>query len=349
MINFEEIARQSAKLRRESIALIPDNCKINTQYLGSMTNDEFVAAFREMQQLIINIYADVERAPFDWGYPKKNNTEELYGVAYNRISDFFKNMISNGTYSDGRLLVKKHKLSEEILNKLMRFGFRFDGYTKKADSFTFSYPQNPLVLETMWKYAEAQDPTTYIWAQHATFASFSYRWVECPDEQKHEPIFLVKTDMSPIGLQEIQYWLYDKAKEYGYTINMKKPFDKNAINYTKGSKQFILVGIKNGDVFTKVIFRKVFETHPEKLAVLATKCPGVFGESGANCDINCGGRNEDHTFARTKENQCSMRICYTIDGNDYENCAYKSFWFFNPTLDSFKDIFELFVIENKIK
>ncbi|MCL2546583.1 MAG: hypothetical protein FWE06_05235 [Oscillospiraceae bacterium] len=71
MTNFEEIAKQSAKIRRESIKLIPGNCKINPQCLGSMTNEVFVAAFREMQQLFIDIYTDAEKAPFDWGYPAK--------------------------------------------------------------------------------------------------------------------------------------------------------------------------------------------------------------------------------------------------------------------------------------
>jgi hypothetical protein len=74
-------------MRRENIKLIPDDCKINPKYLDVMTNDEFVITFREMQQLIIGIYADVEKAPFDWGYPAENNTVELWGAAYNRISD----------------------------------------------------------------------------------------------------------------------------------------------------------------------------------------------------------------------------------------------------------------------
>jgi len=281
------------------------------------------------------------------------------------------------TFSDGKLIVcsqtglkpydpmsgfrsdtNSHKKIDLIFYKLTDFGFEFDGYDKKADSFTVSYNKNPMVLYVLHMYAKSIDYSPQTGAGDVKFNSFSYRWVENPSEQKHEPIFLVKMDMSPRELQDIQYWLYDKAKEYGYAIDKKKPFDKNAINYKKGSKQFMLAGEKHfgeeylgntNKIFTKVIFRNIFGSHPEKVAALAKKCPGVFGESSANCDPNCKGFNINHCKGENKYKPCSMRILYSFDEKDFANCAYKSFWFFNPTLDSFKDIFELFVIENKVK
>lgn len=370
MENFEDIAKQSAKIRRENIKLIPNDCKINPEYLDSMSNDEFIMVFRQMQKLIIKIYEDVETAPFDWGYPNENNTKNISGTAYNRISDFFQGLIENGKITDGKLLVnskiipkcydnkasfknavRTHKDIEMIINKLSDFGFYFTGYEKKAESFSVTYPKNQLIFKILQTYAKAQDDTiTYGGAYSIKFASFSYRWVEDPMEQKHEPIFLVKMDMSPKEIQEIQYWLYDKSKEYGYLVDKKKPFDKDCVHYTKGSKDFILVGerhfgeeyLGNTDrMFSKVIFRNIFSSHPNKVSLLSEKFPDVFGKSYATCH-RCNGR-------KGSDEHCSMRICYNLNGMYYENCAYQSFNFFNPTLETFKDIFELFIIENKIK
>lgn len=140
MDKFETVAKQSAKVRRESIKLIPDNCELDLRYLGSMTNSQFVAAFRGMQQLMIDIYTDVEKAPFKWGYPKQSNTENLYSVSYNRISDFFMYATNHGNYSNGVLTVnmkdfvssmrKRHKDYNLIVEKLIGIGFHFDNFEK---------------------------------------------------------------------------------------------------------------------------------------------------------------------------------------------------------------------------
>ena len=361
MKSYEEIVKLSAHRRRETIFLIPADCKIDARYLDGLSNEAFVAAFRELQETMIRIYEDAEKAPFDWGYPAENKSIELYAAAYNRISDLFCALAANGTLAGEELIVemdgfkkavRTHKKIELILSKMEQFGFSLGGYEKRADSFAVTYRANADVLKVLLQYAKAQDPQiTHGMSQRYTFASFSYRWVEDRAEQRHETIFLVQMDVSPKRLQEIQYWLYDVAKGYGYTIDMEKPFEKNCPNYRKGSKDFINAyagefWLNQGTygayrVLSKVIFRSVFDSHSEKISALAEKCPGVFGESDANC-TRCHGR-------KGADEPCSMRIRYRFDGRDYENCAYNSFYFLDPTLDSFKDIFDLFVIENKIK
>lgn len=46
---------------------------------------------------------------------------------------------------------------------------------------------------------------------------------------------------------------------------------------------------------------------------------------------------------------CSMRITYEIGWKKYRSCAYRSFYFYNPTLEDIKLILKLYMIENKIK
>ena len=380
MTNWEEIARQSAKWRRENIVPIPSDCKINPEYLGSMSNGEFVAVFKEMQELIVSIYKGVEKAPFEWGYPEENNSKGLWASAYNRISDFFKGLVDNGIINGEKLVVNNksipkcrdckasfkiavstHKKIEMIMDKLKHFGFEFHGYSTKAESFTVLYPKNPLIFTVMKTYANSK-------AQNFQFASFSYRGVEDPNVQTHEPLFLAEMDKSSKDMQEIGYWLYNKAKEYGYSINRDKPFDKGCIYYKKGSKEFILAGGREGRVFAKTIFRDVFKSHPEKISALAKKFPDTLGGSGTICKPHCSsikdnesGKFNNPCLHRTcckidgTENKscvcryCPQRICYEIDGIKYRSCAYRSFYFENPTLDTFKDIFELFIIEKKVK
>ncbi len=361
MSNWEEIARASAKWHKDAIVLIPDDCVIDPQYLGSMTNQEYVAVFKYIQELIIRIYEDVEKAPFEWGYPQENNTTNLCAAAYYRVSDFFLSLMKNGIIEHDTFIVdkkgfkanlKKHKSIDSIKNKLIKFGFAFDHYEDKSATFTVSYSFNPLIFPVLLTYANsnAQDYQIYQTGAdfYEKFGSFSYRWVEDPKCQKHEPIFLMKMDMSPKELQHIGYWLYDQAKAHGFTINKKKPFDKSCVYYTKGSKSFLPIGEKSGDhgdktVFIKAIFRRVFESNPEDIKELINRFPDSIGHRDSLCNL-CDGNNN-----KSFDKPCSMRITYEIGGRAYRSCAYRSFYFYNPTPEDVKLILKLYMIENKIK
>ena len=356
---FEAKAKDSATKRKEVMRLIPDDVKINPKHLNGIANNQFIKCFRELQQLILSIYSDIEEKPFEWGYPDTHVTGD---AANNRMSVFFLNLFVFSKYANDVLTVKyfdlkTHKKIEMIFDKLTDLGFVFEGYDKKAESFTVSYSKNPSVLKVANIYANSQDFLSPMTSSGNTrFESFSYRWVEDPVEQKYEPIFHVKMDMSLEQTQDIQDWLHEKADEYGYKIDMKKPFDKDCVYYQKGSKEFIHVGervfghedrtigsnIGSLETYTKVILRDVFSSHPDKISALGKRFPGVFGKGNSSPCTRCGGRKK-------ADDSCSMRIAYDYDGDTYENCAYQSFYFKNLTLDSFKNIFELFLIEKKIK
>jgi|GEM_PF-637708 len=372
-----EIAKTKAKYyaskQKELIRLIPEDVKINPKHLQNITNDQFIKTFRALQQLILDIYSDVEVNPIQWGYPLAHVTGHS---AYNRIVDFLLGIFTFSTFADDsltvdakickksndiaggfRYAVRTHKKIEMIIDKLAEFGFIFKNYDKKAESFTVLYPDNPLLLKVANIYASSQDfisPQTS--SGNTRFESFSYRWVEDPREQKYEPIFHVKMDTSLKQTAQIQEWLHEKADEYGFKIDMKKPFDKGCVYYQKGSKEFIHVGERRfghedriwgaphtGEIetYTKVIFRDVFSTEPDKILVLGKKFPDVFGKGNPALCSRCNER-------KSPDETCSMRIIYDYNGKNYENCAYGSFYFRNLTLDNFKDIFDLFLIEKKI-
>jgi len=238
-----------------------------------------------------------------------------------------------------------HKHVGMIVDKLISFGFVFDGWNNKEDSFTVAYPQKPLFFDILQTYATAIDDTVQTAASYSKFASFSYRWIEDPAEQKYEPLFLVQMDMASKKLQKIGYWLYDKAKEYGFTIDQKKPFDKGCIHYTKGSKSFLLVGERYVDekplIFSKAIFRQLQTANPELFSELCHAFPNTFGANGKSFDNPslCGHCNTE----------CSMRISYDLDGKTYNNCAYQSFYFYDLNLDNIKVLTEAYCFEHKIR
>ena len=152
-------------------------------------------------------------------------------------------------------------------------------------------------------------------------------------------------DGSSKPLQEIQYWLYDKAKSYGFTIQKRQPYNFGCVFYKKGSKSFLCVGEMEVDeqkvVFSKVIFRKIFTFDMDKVNALAKRMPGIFGNSWMNCGL-CSGTKDVKL-------PCRNRIEYELEGKKYKNCSCKSFYFYNPSLEDIKLILELFLIENKIK
>jgi len=351
MTHLAEGIRQSAEKRRGRIFLIPDDCKIDKQYLGELSNSEFIAAFRTLQQLLINVYEDVETNPLEWGYGAPNNISDPDAGPYDRILWFFSAIGSNSVISGDELLIEKlgfkrafNKKVPAIIDRMKNLGLIIEGYKSKAETFIVTFPDHPDALKTWHYFAKAQTPG--IGWGCAIFTNLSHRRVEDPTEQNHPPLFLAKMDISSKEAQEIQYWLYDEAPKYGYTL---AGIEQYCFNYKKGSKNFILVGedinksLRN-KAYARVMFRNIFESHPEKVSSLAKKIPGVFGKSTCG---RCGWGGSDPKAG--DNHKCRFKIPYNFEGEYYESCSYHSFYFHDINLDIFKEIFELFLLEKKIK
>jgi len=326
--------------RKKNILPIPDGVKINPAYLGDLDNDRFVAAFRAMQQHVINIYAEISNASFDWGYPDFYTTEGYY----NRVYDILLAFVSCGDYGNGVVTVdakrffadssvKRHKNIDKMIEGFRRMGFVIEGFDRKAAVFTVSYPENPHIIAVLRSYARAMtDLNLQFWMLDKERSGFSYRFVEDPAAQEFETVFHAVLDYEPPELQQIQRWLHSEAAKCGFAIDPKEWGEKGMILYKKGSKRFLLVGSKDGAIVSKTILREVFESRKEQAEIFAKKFPETFLS-------NCG-------FC--KEN-CAMRISYELFGEKLNNCAYQSFWFRGLTLDDAKELLELFKIENKIR
>ena len=341
---FENSAKKAAASRKKTIFLIPDDVKIDPKHLAELTNKQFITAFKELQQLMIKVYEDIEKSPFDWGYPDYYITDGYY----NRVFDFLYAFVCCGDFSNDILTVdtkkffafasvKRHKKSELMIAGFEKCGFVFDGYGKDLISFKITYPSNSHMTAVLCGYIQSFKENALHWSSAEMMKwSFSYRFVEDASTQKFETVFHSKLDLASDELRKIQYWLHDEAAKHGFKIDVLHPYEKNCIQYKKGSKIFLLVGEKDikgvPTVFSKVIFRDAFVKEKEKIMELYNKFPDTFK---SNC--------------RMCRNNCNMRICYEIEGNTHKNCAYNSFYFYNLTLDNVKELLELYIIENKIK
>jgi hypothetical protein len=339
---FEQTAKDEIKRRKQDILPIPTDAKIDPRHLGGLTNAQFVAAFGDLQRLVIACYDNIEADPFAWGYPDFYTT-----TPYTQVVDTLYALVFCGHYSNGVLTVdatkffacigvKGNKKVELLVSGFMKMGLDIESFGKKSTVFTVSYPKNPHMLIVLRAYAGEIDENAQQWKHKLQRNGLSYRFLEDAAVQMHERVFLAKMDYASEALREIQIWLHAEAAKYGFAIDPDDWEEKGCMLYKKGSKRWLLVGQRDdGSVFSKTIFRDVHTNNT--MATLYHKFPDTFK---SNCGKACG---------TNVKPACTMRIVFDVDGKTHRCCAYHSFIFKNPTLGDVKTIMELFKVENKIK
>ena len=370
------MARHMAEVKasRERIAAIPTDLRVNPTLLDGLTPDQFVNAFCELQQFVINCYQDIELDPGAWGYPdpyKKQSTGNggiSIGPHEERLMDFLFALIrsSDPTLHDNTLTVDYNKFARwkqtkpaMMLKGLMEKGLVIENFCKKSTHFTVHYPANPHVIKVLRAYFSDRPcrrcygtcshmGTCYWWNAISPTKIFSYRFIEDPAEHKHEVEFLAFVSGMPEALQEIQYYLYSESKRYGYRFDPFKPVWSGGLLYERRSVEWPRVGYIGdgwqGDDYRMFSFRchvklnKVFQTHPDKIAAFIRQRPDVLTNPDHMCNQHCG---------KTLANACNAhRVSYTINGVMYHNCG--GIRIHHPSLDDVKAIVELFVLENNL-
>ena len=85
---FEQTAKDNVNKLKQNILSIPADAKIDPKHLGKLSNEQFIKAFGDLQQLIIACYEDIEKDPFAWGYPDYYITEGYYNRVNNIMFAF---------------------------------------------------------------------------------------------------------------------------------------------------------------------------------------------------------------------------------------------------------------------
>jgi len=375
----EAVARHVAEVKasRERIASIPVDLQVNSQHLDGLTHEQFLKAFSELQQFVINCYTDIEQDPIAWGYPdpyrqKSGNGGISIGPHEKRLTGFLFAISAAGEYDNDVFTVDykdftdqfkrwKHTKPEKMLEGLTRHGLIIKNFGKKSTHFTVEYPANHHFLQALCShfsdrpcrrcYGACSHMGSCYWTYNAItpVTIFSYRFIEDPAKQKHETEFLAFVSGMPEELQEIQYYLYSESKRYDFRFDPFKPVWSGGLLYEKGAVDWPRVGYIgdgwDGDDYrmfsfrSHVKFNKVFQTHPEKVAEFAKQRPDVLTNPAHMCNLHCG---------NTLERPCAAhRVSYEIDGVTYHNCG--GIRIHEPTLEDVKAIVALYVLENKLK
>jgi len=278
---FEEPARNAVNGYKKAMVFIPEDTEIDPYFLDGLSNDEFVTAFKALQQLVYDIYEEIERtSPFDWGWQGWQDIA-AYGVWHNRIWGLLGVLAEIGHLDGNILVVDKKKLNDHDIAKqqnqlnskakanmiiagFMDMGLLIEGFDdKKAETFMVSCPDTPNLITVLNAYFKERrrecckcrkaDVYPCMKDCYVTFVGhhkqiFSYRFVEQhpPNTHDTEVLFMAVTDSAPEALRKIQYYLHDEATKHGYKIPPWTPAHGGSIqywNYTDnwGSKMWLTV------------------------------------------------------------------------------------------------------------
>jgi len=285
---YAHAARRAMDILRSHVVPIPQDTKINPTLLNGLTNEEFVDAFRTLQEIVLAIYDEIEKVPAEWGW---HHSAALWaggnGGHHNRVMKILGLLVGSGQ-PDGNteIIDKKHfglfdftkkENGRTMLPGLRNVGFELEGLEdKKSKSFSFSCPDTPNVVPVLRGFMQN-------W-----FQIFSYRVVEDPAEQKYWAGFLAITDKMPEDLREIHYWVYDEGAKYGQTLLTHNTYDficydhvwyekpgKTGAEHYPAAKHFLVYGVEKANVrtqFTSVFFKRF----TEKAEKMKKRFPAAF-------------------------------------------------------------------------
>jgi len=376
---FEGAAWRAVTEMKKAIVPIPANTQIDPQFLGGLSNDEFVAAFAALQELVYGIYEGIEQgSPFEWGWPDWRGLG-VYGIDHDRVLRAL-HLLSHGELvCDTLVLDKKSYFSYEpnkpqeravmLLKGFADHGFDIEGLDdKKSPSFTVSCPDSPNVMRVVHAYFRVRDnpggcvkctescEEDYCWRteywRHTK--RVSHRFVEMRDdsdrdgqlsiapwspERWYRAEFLARTDALPEGLRATHYSIFEDACRVGIWAEPFYSMFDDSIVYGKGTWKKHKRLIYNDNGTIRMRLERVFAKHPLKVGEAEARFPGII-------------TNHRHFCGECKPD-CKYRLGYGEDSdNDSDKgkscCTYAEFYFRNLTYDDVMFVWELFKLDNNI-
>ncbi|MCL1787495.1 MAG: RRXRR domain-containing protein [Defluviitaleaceae bacterium] len=372
--HFEGDAWHAVTKYKQAMVPIPQDTQIDPQYLGGLSNDEFVTAFAALQSLVYGIYEGIEQgSPFEWGWPDWRGLN-VYGVDHNRVMRTLGALAVGELTGDMLTVDKKHfflcdcnKPKDRAVLMLKGFtdhGFQFEGLDdKKSATFTVSCPDSPHVMRVIHTYFQSRpnpegctkcspncESSDHCWRttywRHTRF--ISHRFVEArklndaklplspfSTESTYNAEILARTDALPEDLRKIHYTMYEDACKVGIWADPFYDMFKDAIVYAKGTwKKHKRLIFGDSGTIT-VRLERVFTKHPNKQAEAEKRFPGIFTQKQPHCNP-C---NPD----------CKYRFTYAEGNETKPCCGYTNFYFNNVTPDDAMFVWELFKLDNNIK
>jgi len=367
-ILFQNRAARVVRNLRDEMLPIPQTAQIEPQWLGELTNEQFVQAFGELQGIFIGAYIDIEQDAFSWGFPSAYSTEP---DLRRRLGDVMVTLGCTSAIKNNVLTVesvhfkgmlKNRRKIPQVIAGLQSLGLEFGGYTPKAETFTVAYPDNPHVIWVLKQYAERYCQGFCRRCQGCTRAQgkcpkrglemthhqlCSYRYMENTAHQHASVPFHVETDRFNDFDRDIVLWLYDNAEDYGYQLNPRRDHchDMLAFSRTDAVKccdrsKCILFGYKDDKHIERYLALRIrlanaFSAAPSKISALAKRFPQTFQSFD----------DEENSSSCCHDRPCNGRHYFTVNGEQRYVCKHSSFIFREPNADDVKSIMELLQYE----
>jgi len=365
---FEGEAWKAVTKYKNAIVPIPKETHIDPQHLNGLTNEQYVKAFGELQQLIYGFYEAIEQSsPFDWGWPDWRGLM-VYGVDHNRVMRTLL-ALSDSELINNVIIVEKKTFYcydfnkpqanvNMLLEEMSKNGLIIEGIDdKKSKTFTVSYPKNPNVIRVLYFYFQnrisgcsdcnenCDNKECWKFWSHRYARILSHRFVEIlPTDMKssvspwsnqveNHLAFLAKTDALPEHLREIHDAMYKDAHYLDIWVEPFYDMFADAIVYAKGTwkSHKRLIFWNSGEI--KVKLERVFNKHPEKKAEFDARFPNIV--------IDCEDCNDCKlkTLSISTPELETTAISLSCDGYVFPNISFENAIY----------IWELFKIECNVK
>jgi len=304
---FEEPIRKKMGEFKNNIVYITDDVKINPVVLTQtgLANEEYVTAFRALQDKIHDIYGAIETSsPFEWGFPSWGHLT-VGGLQYNRILTTLTTLSAHNELDGDTLVVCKDSFfmhdwnkmdkaaSRLTLKKIADFGFVLDGIDDvKAKTFTMSCPEHPHIMRVIFTLDDKVGNEMHYWVVQDP--------VTLPPPTSFPGIFKQ-------GIMEYMGVEYDEW--YGYSYNGKRIA---RIARWDDTEKTLRLWLKN------VLKDKKFVA---EINALPKEIKAKFKPRGTRKPCPCG--------ECYKNDRKETVFGYPFDGEWYEMCEQRSFIFKN--------------------
>ena len=357
-----------------SILPVPDNIPLKVGLKKSFIHD-----FVELTELAKKIYQDMALKPEEYGLllidVNEQNNQAIHLCvkgplrasrnSLHRTLDVFYALFHSGIVQDNTLIVETQLFTSQIknlkvtyyyliMNKLIEFGFAFDGYKNNkinGNKLTVTYPSNPKIINTMKVYCDSREilegEKKYIKDIEKfkdNFYTYDYKYLvdlkQLPEEVwVHDKIYNWDQDAQKFYIAFYQYMKQYSNVEYrgerkgnyylGKTAIAEVRYEddlwKEELSYftVPEYRDIILRNMKTYFVVNLFLHikgrRNRFDKFPLQIIeyMKSKKCQ----------DCNAFIRYKNQT------GKCPHTVIWSYDGEEYKSCSFYCFHFENPKIE----------------
>lgn len=350
------IINKWAIIRRGELTVTPENIEIYSDFLHSISREEFEAAFRQVGDVFCQIMTDISKEPGAFAMPLFDESTTRYGATEAQESRYaawrpmklLYTIFTHGRFDgncfrvdiNGFKAANKVKKAPQLLLALENYGFIVAGLTEgkitpKTTDFTIEYPDNNNVLAVLALVAEkaadiGAEDLFYRWSFRLLAESFdansyggSFYAVLDKTRTSEERDFISRFHQV---MQEMGYFYSDGSWNEGPGICY---YDKETVMKRKGPYLFRILDWM-GDLRLMLRIRNA-----EKCIALyeGKEMPGeileMFRYSDHGCDVHANG-------------SCNKGVGYIFEDESrwHCGCCNAPFWLL-PRAESIPQYIEL--------